>query len=417
MDAPDKIRSVVPTASRGTERKRGAWQFLFQSAILVSVVSVSVVILKFAPAPFFWLWLTWAAFLFAAILIVHGSWPRAILFNFGILLCLLAAAEAHYFCREKYGARTISDGFYAHDNVLGWVPTKGIQAHVIKANPGALLHHPVGLMYDVRYTIDSNGLRVAPSYSKNDLASTIVFLGCSYAFGSGLEDNETLPYQVGVQSGGRYRTFNFSFEGYSPAQMLAAIEHDMVRRVVDTTPRYAYYVAIPGHVWRVAGLVSWGGHAPRYVLDADGTVHQEGYFEDRRPLAERLGFGRRAAGQLNKSAVWRLLSMGESRITDDDVRLYFAMVRRSQELLATQYPGIQFRIILWPNQDVPQERAVYEKMRDEFRRLEIPVDLVEDILPDYNRNRERFQISSADEHPSALANRLIAQYLLNQIAK
>jgi hypothetical protein len=199
--------------------------------------------------------------------------------------------------------------------------------------------------------------------------------------------------------------------------MLAQIEHGMVRRVVDGSPQHAYYIAIPHHVWRVAGRVPWIQHEPRYVLDADGNVHQEGFFEVRKPLAERLGFGRRMVGQLDKSAVWRLFSMSESRVTDDDVRLYFAMVRRSQELLRTQYPGIEFRIILWPNQDVPQERAIYEKMRDQFRQMEIPVDLVEDILPGYNTNREKFQISSSDDHPSALANRLMAQYLLNQIAK
>jgi hypothetical protein len=415
MSITDKLESAVAIDRR--DAKRRARQLRLLLAILSGATAASLLILKFAPVPFFWLWLTWAAFLFAAILIVHGSWPRAILFNFGIVLCLLAAGEA-YLSTNEYTSPIFLDGdFYVHDDVLGWAPNKGIEAHAIKLGPAGLLNHPAGLLFDTRYTIDSNGLRIAPPYRRDDLAGTVLFFGCSFTFGEGLKDNETLPYQVGAQSGGRYRTFNFGFEGYSPAQMLAEVEHGIVRRVVDTTPRYAYYVAIPGHVWRVAGLVSWGGHAPRYVLDADGTVHQEGYFEDRRPLAERLGFGRRAAGQLNKSAVWRLLSMGESRITDDDVRLYFAMVRRSQELLATQYPGIQFRIILWPNQDVPQERAVYEKMRDEFRRLEIPVDLVEDILPDYNRNRERFQISSADEHPSALANRLIAQYLLNQIAK
>ena len=56
-------------------------------------------------------------------------------------------------------------------------------------------------------------------------------------------------------------------------------------------------------------------------------------------------------------------------------------------------------------------------MREQFRRMEIPVDLVEDILPAYNTNREKFQISSTDDHPNALANRLIAQHLLNQITK
>ena len=417
MNAPEKITFAVPAALRGTEQMGRARQFPFLLAILVSTIAASVVILKFAPAPFFWLWLTWAAVLFAAIFVVHRSWPRAILFNLGIVACLLAAAEAHYFTTEKYAARTVSDGFYAHDDVLGWAPTKGIEAHVVKANPGSLLHHPRGLMYDVRYTIDADGLRVAPSYSKNDLARAIVFLGCSYAFGSGLEDDETLPYQLGVQSRGRYRTFNFSFEGYSPAQMLAEIEHGMVRRVVDGSPQYAYYVAIPHHVWRVAGRVPWIQHEPRYVLDANGNVHQEGFFEVRKTWAERLGIARRVVGQLEKSALWRLLSMSESRVTDDDVRLYFAMVRRSQELVKTQYPGVQFRIILWPNQDVPQERAVYEEMREQFRRMEIPVDLVEDILPDYHASREKFQISSSDDHPSALANHLLAQYLLNQTAQ
>ncbi len=56
------------------------------------------------------------------------------------------------------------------------------------------------------------------------------------AVGAGLEDDETLSYQVGVQSGGRYRTFNFAANGYGPAQMLAAIETGMVGRIVDTTP-------------------------------------------------------------------------------------------------------------------------------------------------------------------------------------
>ena len=41
--------------------------------------------------------------------------------------------------------------------------------------------------------------------------------------------------------------------------MLAAIEHGMVGRVVDTTPTFAFYSAIPDHVWRVAGRV-WSRH-------------------------------------------------------------------------------------------------------------------------------------------------------------
>jgi hypothetical protein len=349
--------------------------------------------------------------------VVHRSWPRAVLFNFGILACLLAAAEAFYFSTDKYATRAVPDGFYVHDDVLGWAPAKRMQARVIKANLGGLLHHPVGSMYDVKYTIDSDGLRLPPPYRTDDLAGTALFFGCSYVFGTGLKDDETLPYQVGAQSGGRYRTFNFSFEGYSPIQMLAAIENGMVRRVVDTAPQYAYYTAIAHHVWRAAGRVARTKNEPRYVLDADESVHQAGFYEDSKPLAERLGLGRRVAVQLNKSATWRMLDLHDSRITDDDIRLYLAMVRRSKELLTIQYPGIQFRVILWRNQDVPEGNTIYEKMRDGFRRMGIPVDLVEDILPSYNADPEKFQISFADTHPNALANRLLAQYVLNQIVR
>jgi len=144
-------------------------------------------------------------------------------------------------------------------------------------------------------------------------------------------------------------------------------------------------------------------------------VHQEGFFGDRKPLALRLGLGKRIGGQLNKSALWREFSMGDSRITDDDIRLYFAVVRRSQQLLAAEYPGIQFRVLLWPSQNVAQQRATYLKLRDGFRQMGIPLDLVEDVLPGYSTDRSPYVLGPADHHPSALADRLLAHFVVSHI--
>ena len=134
--------------------------------------------------------------------------------------------------------------------------------------------------------------------------------------------------------------------------MLAAVETGRVGRVVDTPPRYAYYMAIPHHVWRAAAGRLELHHQPRYVLDADGTLHRAGYFEGRQPLGRQLGLGwpvegllNWTEGQLNKSALWRRFLLSDARITDDDIRLYLAMIRRTQELITTQYPDIQFRIV------------------------------------------------------------------------
>jgi hypothetical protein len=158
------------------------------------------------------------------------------------------------------------------------------------------------------------------------------------------------------------------------------------------------------------------------VLDADGTLHRAGYFEPREPLVRHLRFVWRFEGQLNKieeqlnkSGLWRRLTFYDSLITDDDMRLYLAMVRRSRDLLTTQYPGIQFRIILWPGHGVAQQSA-HDKIRDGFRRMGISVDLVEDILPGYNADPRKFQLSSVDHHPNALADLLLAQYLVGKLA-
>lgn len=412
----------------------------FLAAFFFGAVAASLLILKAAPAPFFWLWLTWAAALFSAFFFVHRSWPQAILLNLGIVACLLAAAEAHLISHEYTPTIFPEGGFFVSDQVLGWAPGKGIKAHAIKYGPAGLLHGPHGLLFDRIYTIDSNGLRLAPPYRKYDLAGTVLFFGCSFTFGEGLRDSETLPYQVGAQSAGRYRTFNFAVQAYGPSQMLAAIEDGMVRRVVDTAPQYALYVAIPDHVWRVAGKVPWGWHAPRYVLDGDGTAHRAGDFEDRKPLAERLGltmgckcgqcpdceshellaerlgltWGLR---QLSKSAVWRRLWNGYPSINDDDIRRYLAVVRRSQELLTARYPGLQFHVILWPDGHGRQQRYAYEEMREGFRQMGIPLHLVEDILPGCRVDLSTYMLSSVDPHPNALADRLLAKYVLEKVLR
>ncbi len=406
----DILAAVPPT-------KRTAQPHMFLAFISAFTIIASLVIMKCVALPFFWLWLAWATVFFGAMFVVRRDWPRAILFNVGIVLCLLAGAEA-YLVRYEYTPPTISPGFNVRDEVLGLAPAKSTQGHSVERGPRGLFHGPRGQIFDVTYTIDSNGLRIAPPWHKEDSAGTLLFFGCSYTFGLGLNDNETLPYQVGAQSGGRYRISNFAFNGYSPAEMLAAIEHGMVRRAVDTPPRYAFYVAMPHHVWRVAGKISWGGFEPRYVLDANGMVHQAGYFEERQPLAVRFGLDRRVAAQLNKSVTWRILSNSDSRLTEDDVRLYFALVRRSQELLTAEYPGIQFQVILWPNagaNETTLQRSAHEELQQGFRRMGISVHKVEDILPGYKENEAKFTLSPVDSHPNALADRLLARYVLNEV--
>ncbi len=240
----------------------------------------------------------------------------------------------------------------------------------------------------------------------------MLFFGCSFTFGEGLQDDQTLPYQVGLRSGGHYRTLNFGFHGYGPHQMLAEIEQGIVRRVVDCQPAYAIYQAIPHHVARVAGKVTFMRHAPRYQMGPDGTVRLAGHFDDDGPKTESR-FGFEVRWQLRKSAIYRMLQNIESRVSEDDVQLTLAVVGKSRDLLAAEYPGIKFQVILW--ESWKEEDALYRELQTGFRQMNIPVHLIEDILPGYTVDSTKYVLGTYDKHPNALANQIIADYVLNKI--
>jgi hypothetical protein len=397
-------------ARRGTKRSvRGACSIVL---LAFAASAVSALSLRFAPMPFVWMWLACSGALFGCIFCLRRSWPRALLFNGSVAAVVLAAAEAyalfHQAAAKKPPTYSAENGYFVPDDALGTVPARGAQARSTSSSAGRLI-------YDVTYTIGSNGLRVSPPVQKDSVTGSILFFGCSFTFGEGLEDDQTLPYQVGVQSGGRYATVNFGFHGYGPHQMLAAIQHGIVRRAVGSCPRYAIYGAIPHHVFRVAGKVPWGWHDPRYRLDTEGAAQRAGRFDDNAgplaPARSQLGnLFRQTVSALRSSGLYHMVANREPSVSAGDVRLLLGVVRSSRERLVAEYLGLEFHVLLWPG----RTDEIYQELRDGFRQLNIPVHLVADILPGYNDDPSRYAIPS-DGHPNALANHLLAEYVLTRI--
>jgi hypothetical protein len=390
--------------------------------LALAALVLSGLCLKARPMPFVWFWLFWAAALLGGVFCVRGSWPRALLFNAGVAAATLAAAEAYFSFQER--VVTLTPELRVKDEILGWAPAKGMRTRATQFHYG----RPV---YDVTQTIDSNGLRISAPAGKAPPDGTVIFFGCSITYGEGLQDDETLPYQVCTQSRGRWRAVNFAFSGYGPQQMLAAIADGRVRCVVDSRPRYAIYVATLDHGARVAGRYPWQDGAPRYRLDLDGEPRLNGHFhgEGRAPGFLDSHVFRIIPGaapwlrwQLGKSSIYRMTGTrgwATTLTTLDDIHLSLAIVRKSRELLLEDYPGLEFHVIFWPLQ-FTQCRALYREMLDGFRQLNMPVHRVEEILPGYDlevpdRYQTRYVLSPFDWPPNALANRLLAQYVVTKI--
>jgi hypothetical protein len=285
------------------------------------------------------------------------------------------------------------------DDVLGYAPIASMKVASMLTKEGRSI-------YDVRYTIDERGLRVSPPCDCGDHTRSLLFFGCSYTYGEGVGDQETLPYRAGVHTGGRYAVYNFGFHGYGPHQMLAALERGMVKSRIEHPPRFAFYTAIVDHVRRAAGRATWDTFlGPRYVLSGD-TVRYAGPFKDSAPVASEDPL-ERAGSLLAKSAILRRLRPGLGDA--DAAETLAAIVDAARVRFERDFPGAEFQVLFWG--------APSARLRDLTGRLErrgVVVHQVAAVLPGYSENPERYEISG-ESHPTAEAYDLVARYLAERL--
>jgi hypothetical protein len=78
-----------------------------------------------------------------------------------------------------------------------------------------------GIIYSADYTIDSNLLRLTQSCEKGP---AVVFFGCSFAFGLGLNDADTLPQAFADSVDRKVRIVNLGYPAYGPHQFLSELQ-------------------------------------------------------------------------------------------------------------------------------------------------------------------------------------------------
>jgi hypothetical protein len=312
----------------------------------------------------------------------------------GLLALTGFEAYASSGSHEEHAAPpTNSLGYYSSEraDVLGFGPALDFVNHSVLDRDGRTI-------YDVKYTIDRSGLRVAPPEAA-DPVGTVLFFGDSFTFGEGVADSETLPYRLGTITAGRYRVRNFAFQGYGPHQMLSELEHGLVRRLVESRGKVtAIYQAIPDHVRRSAGLAFYDTHGPRYVLGGDHRAHFSGHFDDG-------GF----SIFLRKLFVYQRLNNVRTEVGESEIELFAAVVSQSSEILAREY-GADFHVLYWDMPKDPHTAAIASALS----RRGLDVRPMSKILPGYPARESEYTIAG-DGHPNPKANALIAEYVARSI--
>jgi hypothetical protein len=262
------------------------------------------------------------------------------------------------------------------DPDLGYVLTPSTRVRGVRRDGDAVL-------YDVVYTIGADGLRVT---SGDPSGVPIVFYGCSFTFGEGVADDETLPSRVSEALGSRAHVVNRGVGGYGPHQMLRALE---IGRDQIAPGARVFYQAIGDHVRRVAGKAPWDDLGPRYALDGSG-VRWTG------PLhSPRLRLLRRAAAALAARGFLPTRVFGYE-VSDDERELYVRIVAAAAQ--RARAAGGRFTVIFWD--DTPGDTALAGLL--ETRGLE--VWRVSGLLPGIDRGA---LLIAQDGHPGPELYRLL----------
>lgn len=133
-------------------------------------------------------------------------------------------------------------------------------------------------IYDVIYSFDEKGNRASSQPAVSSGRGRAVFLGGSFMFGEGLDDDQTLPSQFSLVSG--RSVINAGMHGYGSHQAYRLLEDQVTYqdRIGDQAVDLVVYRMIGDHANRASGRYSWDRHGPCYQLNGESQLKYQGSF-------------------------------------------------------------------------------------------------------------------------------------------
>ena len=291
---------------------------------------------------------------------------------------------------------------------FGSQPQVGIFQSRALANNG-------GVIYTATYTIGADGFRVTPQFGVdlkvvNNMTGInlprINFLGDSFIFGEGLNDDQTMEYftgKIALEKNQPVVVKNYGVHGWGMHQALAVLQSKL-----DTKANLQYAQTSPWHASRSACVDFYSFGSPKYRLLANGLVERDGYCRsfswlEKSPKAIR--------GLVNSSKIYQLLidSLFVTADQDQQIQLYLGILKTMQADLKQK--GQPF-ILGFIKADEKWFVGSYnnEKILAAIKALDIEV--IDMTLASKNEElAKQYYIHELDKHPSALGNQERASIL------
>ncbi len=228
----------------------------------------------------------------------------------------------------------------------------------------------------LKITIDENGYRKTSNKSEFK-GSPIIFFGCSYTFGYGLNDNETFPWLISKLT--KRKTYNIAYHGYGPQHMLLALKSKEIKTKVPKADTIVY-IFISDHVVRPLGHSYMDDlYYPMYKLEKGKLLYYT--------TPEYI------INSPEKFEAYKLARYKFSENTDKEseyvLNLTSAIIKESKDIALKKYPNARFIFFDLNNM---------EKIDSKIKAQGIEVIRLKDIFGEESIGQKYYTI---DHHPNA----------------
>ncbi len=270
----------------------------------------------------------------------------------------------------------------------------------------AARHWEGNLIYQKRYQTDRYNQRI-PRDENPQALHHMIFAGCSFIFGEGLDASETLSV-IYQKKNPEVQSYNLGLPGGGLHTLLKYEEVFPLNKIVNPEKGYFLYFFIPQHLDRFFQrfkILVWAyPHFAKYKIES-GKLIQDGFVGDTMKF-----FIARSARKMGLSQAIKLLD--PAGYSDEEIANYALALRIFQNRVLKDLPQTKFRLVMHPiiNFAAEDEKKFLKAFADqgvevldvkgEFTQLKVARHIEDQKLAIHS-----------DGHPSALYNDLLSETL------
>ncbi len=265
------------------------------------------------------------------------------------------------------------------------------------------------------YSIDEKGRRKTYQSYGHEKKFNVLFVGCSFTFGTGVNDEETFPSQFAIRNP-HCNVYNYGIPGGSLQEIYLTTLDPKFAEDIQNLPTVVVYTFIFNHMKRLIGNWSiigrWGRYLPNIEV-SNGELHNLGPFATTKPfeffLANNLFKSTLISTFLDHTSIDY-----PSHFKEKDFELLHLIILKIQENLSQKLSDVHMVFLFFPGSTkVIPELYNYLTLQNKY--------MVIDYLKDINEIKilreleERKEHKFPDGHPKPIIYSYLAEWLTEDL--